>query len=191
MRSGWLTPHPGRFTPNKDSQCPLYRRLGGSQGCSERVRKILPPPRFDPRTVQPLACRYTDWAIPARRLFVVVQISLNIIDVYEDTTLIIVLAQHVCKCRHLLFNMFLTHVLQKRCALYDRILSTALFYYYFWMWRKIWYDMIYLLTAIGLSPGGRSTVNIYTQTIHRTIRNKQYIEQQNNFGRVRAVPRLG
>ena len=44
--------------------------------------------------------------------------------------------------------------------------------------------MIYLLTAIGLSPGGRSTVHIYTQTIHRTIRNKQYIEQHNNFGRV-------
>ena len=27
--------------------------------------------------------------------------------------------------------------------------------------------MMYLLTAIGLSPGGSSTVNIYTQTIHR------------------------
>ena len=51
--------------------------------------------------------------------------------------------------------------------------------------------MIYLLTAIGLSPGGRSTVHIYTQTIHRTIQNKQYIEQNNNFGRMRAVPRLG
>ena len=33
--------------------------------------------------------------------------------------------------------------------------------------------MIYLLTAIGLSPGGSSTVNIYTQTIHRTIQNKK------------------
>ena len=33
--------------------------------------------------------------------------------------------------------------------------------------------MIYLLTAIGLSPGGRSTVHIYTQTIHRTIQNKK------------------
>ena len=30
------------------------------------------------------------------------------------------------------------------------------------------YDMIYLLTAIGLSPGGSSTVHFYTQTIHRT-----------------------
>jgi len=27
---------------------------------------------------------------------------------------------------------------------------------------------IYLLTAIGLTPGGSSTVHIYTQTIHRT-----------------------
>ena len=38
---------------------------------------------------------------------------------------------------------------------------------------RIWYDMIrydmvYLLTAIGLSPGGSSTVHIYTQTILRT-----------------------
>ena len=52
--------------------------------------------------------------------------------------------------------------------------------------------MIYLLTAIGLSLGGRSTVHIYTQTIRRTIQNKQYIEQHNNLsGRVRAGPRLG
>jgi len=29
-------------------------------------------------------------------------------------------------------------------------------------------DMIYLLTAIGLTRGGSSTVHIYTQTIHRT-----------------------
>ena len=32
-----------------------------------------------------------------------------------------------------------------------------------------------LLTAIGLSPGGSSTVHIYKQTIYRTIQNKQYI----------------
>ena len=40
--------------------------------------------------------------------------------------------------------------------------------------------MIHLLTAIRLSPGDRSTVHIYTQTIHRTIQNKQYMEQHNN-----------
>jgi len=34
------------------------------------------------------------------------------------------------------------------------------------------FDMIYLLTAVGLTAGDRSTVHIYTQTIHRTIQNK-------------------
>jgi hypothetical protein len=59
------------------------------------------------------------------------------------------------------------------------------------------YDMIYL-TAIGLPPGGSSTIHIYTQTVHRTTKTtihrttqKQYIEQHKNFGTVRAVPRLG
>jgi uncharacterized integral membrane protein len=39
--------------------------------------------------------------------------------------------------------------------------------------------MIYLLTAIGLSPGGSSTVHIYTQTIHRTtqITTEQHKQQ--------------
>jgi hypothetical protein len=39
------------------------------------------------------------------------------------------------------------------------------------MWHmcaELHYDIIYLLTAIVLTPVGRSTVNIYTQTIHRT-----------------------
>ena len=53
-----VTPRP-LFTPRKD---PLYRRLGGPQGRSGRVQKISPPPGFDPRTVQPVASGYTDWA---------------------------------------------------------------------------------------------------------------------------------
>jgi len=48
-----------------------------------------------------------------------------------------------------------------------------------------------LLTAIRLPPGGRSTVHIYTQTVHRTTQCKQYIEQHKNFGRMQTVPRLG
>jgi len=28
--------------------------------------------------------------------------------------------------------------------------------------------LIHLLTAIGLTPGGSSTIHIYTQTLHRT-----------------------
>ena len=41
-------------------QYPLYRRPGESQGRFGHLQKILPPPRFDPRTVQPVASRYTD-----------------------------------------------------------------------------------------------------------------------------------
>ena len=55
---------PAALPPGK-TRYPLYRRLGGPQGRSGRVRKISPPPVFDPRTVQPVASRYTDWAIPA------------------------------------------------------------------------------------------------------------------------------
>jgi hypothetical protein len=44
---------------------PLYRRLGGFQGRSGRVRNILPAPGFDPWTVQPVAICYTDCAIAA------------------------------------------------------------------------------------------------------------------------------
>ena len=47
---------------------PLYSRLGGPQGRSGRVWKISPPPGFDPRIAQPVASRYTYWAIPAHNL---------------------------------------------------------------------------------------------------------------------------
>jgi hypothetical protein len=39
---------------------PIYRRLGGSQGRSGRMRKISSPPAFGPLTVQPVANRYND-----------------------------------------------------------------------------------------------------------------------------------
>jgi len=37
--------------------------------------------------------------------------------------------------------------------------------------------LIYLLTATGLTPGGSSTVHIYTQTIHRTTQWTQTIHR--------------
>jgi len=55
---------PAALSPG-NTQYPLYGRLGGPQGRSWRARKFSPPPGFDPRTVQPVASRYTDWAIAA------------------------------------------------------------------------------------------------------------------------------
>jgi len=51
--------------------------------------------------------------------------------------------------------MFETEQEMSVCVLETTVLSSA-------------NDMIYLLTAIGLTPSGNSTVHIYTQTIHRT-----------------------
>jgi hypothetical protein len=44
----------------------ISRRLDEPQGQSGRVWKILPPSVFYPRTVQSVASRYTDCAIPTR-----------------------------------------------------------------------------------------------------------------------------
>ena len=53
---------PGRSLPPGKNRYPLYRRLGGPQGRSGQVRKISPPPGFDPWTVQPVGSRYNDGA---------------------------------------------------------------------------------------------------------------------------------
>jgi hypothetical protein len=53
---------PDRSLPLGKTRYSLYRRLGGSQGRSGQVRKISPPLVFDPRTAQPVASRYTDYA---------------------------------------------------------------------------------------------------------------------------------
>ena len=52
----------GRSLPPGKTLNPLYRRLGVPQGRSGQLRKISPSPGFDPRTVQPVASRYTDYA---------------------------------------------------------------------------------------------------------------------------------
>ena len=43
----------------------LCRRLGRPYSRSGQVQKISPPTGFDPRTVQPIGSRYTDWATRA------------------------------------------------------------------------------------------------------------------------------
>ena len=66
---------PATLPPGK-TRYPLYRRLGGPQSRSGQVRKISPPPGFDPRTVQPVASRYTGYAIQAPLLLLLLLLLL-------------------------------------------------------------------------------------------------------------------
>ena len=68
---------PAALPPGK-TRYPLYKRLGGPQGRSGRVRKISPLPGFDPRTVQAVANRYTDWAIPAAINFCIIILKMSV-----------------------------------------------------------------------------------------------------------------
>ena len=56
---------PPAALPPGMARYPLYRRLGRPQGRYGRMLKISPPPGFDPPTVQLVASRFTDYAIPA------------------------------------------------------------------------------------------------------------------------------
>ena len=66
---GWVvnaTPRPLYPRESPGTRC-IGGWLGlraGLEGCG----KYRPPPRFDPRTVQPVASRYTNGAIPALNL---------------------------------------------------------------------------------------------------------------------------
>ena len=51
----------------------------GPQSRSGQVRKISPPPGFDPRAVQPVASPYNDCAVPA---------PIGMIETYKNRTLI-------------------------------------------------------------------------------------------------------
>jgi predicted choloylglycine hydrolase len=64
MKAGGQRHAPAALPPG-NTRYSFYRRMGGPQGRSGRVRTISPPPGFDPRTVQPVASRYTNWAKPA------------------------------------------------------------------------------------------------------------------------------
>jgi len=56
--------HAPAVLPSGKTRYPMCRRLGETQGRSGRVRKPRPPQGFDPRTVQPIASRYTGYAMP-------------------------------------------------------------------------------------------------------------------------------
>jgi hypothetical protein len=67
MEVGGQRHTPAALPPGK-TRYPLYRRPGGPQVRSGRVRKISPSPGFDPRNIQSLASLYNDWAMAAHTI---------------------------------------------------------------------------------------------------------------------------
>ena len=59
---------PGRSLHSEKIWYPLYRRLGGPQGRSGQAENLTPP-GFDPRTIQSVVSRYTDWATRPTSMF--------------------------------------------------------------------------------------------------------------------------
>ena len=60
----WSAPCSGCFTPRKDT-VPIVQESGWALGPVLTAWKILPPPGFNPQTIQPVAGRYNDYAVPA------------------------------------------------------------------------------------------------------------------------------
>jgi len=62
---GWVvnaTPRP--LYPRERPGTHCIRGWVGPRAGLDGCGKSPPPPRYDPRTVQPVASRYTDWAYP-------------------------------------------------------------------------------------------------------------------------------
>ena len=71
MQLGGQRDAPATLFPGRGPQWQLYWTMDGLQGRSGRVwrrEELLPPPRFEPRTVQPVARHYTACTIPASNL---------------------------------------------------------------------------------------------------------------------------
>jgi hypothetical protein len=89
---------PGPCTSGKQTRYPLYRRLGGPQSRSGWVRRISLTPGFAPRTVQPVASRYTDWTISAHNTTMAFDISLESLTVRDCNKISsCILLSHVVK----------------------------------------------------------------------------------------------
>ena len=74
----WSAARPGHTLPPGKTRYPLYRRLGGPHGRSGRAENLAPQ-GFDPRIVQPVVSRYTDWATgPTIKYYYVEQIIDNV-----------------------------------------------------------------------------------------------------------------
>jgi hypothetical protein len=64
---GWIASRPGRLYPRERAGTHCTGGWVGLRAGMDRCGKSRPPQGFDPRTFQPVASRYTDWAVPAHR----------------------------------------------------------------------------------------------------------------------------
>ena len=65
MEVGGQRNSPAALSPGK-TPYQLYRRIGKPQDRSGLLRKMSPPPGFDPRTSQLVTSHYIDYAIPLK-----------------------------------------------------------------------------------------------------------------------------
>ena len=96
---GWSTPRPGRFTPRERPGTHCIGGWVGPRADLDRCGKSCPPPGFDPRTVQPVASRYTDTSHctfnmhsnPTEEKFFVQTILVTIVSVFYNLITIMIL----------------------------------------------------------------------------------------------------
>ena len=74
MRVGGQLHAPAALPPWKRPGTHFIGGWVGPRACLDGCGKISPSPGFDPRTLQPVASRYADYAIPAHRSWVLVSI---------------------------------------------------------------------------------------------------------------------
>ena len=67
---GWLTSCPGRLYPRERPDTHCTGGWVGPRAGLDRCGKSRPPPGFDPRTFQPVASRYTHYAMPTHTVCV-------------------------------------------------------------------------------------------------------------------------
>jgi hypothetical protein len=73
-RGGWSAPRLARFNPGKHLVS-IVQEAGWASGPVWTWEKSRYPPGFDPRTVQPVASRYTDWAMNIKTNLNYIQLS--------------------------------------------------------------------------------------------------------------------
>jgi hypothetical protein len=124
------TPRP--IYPPENTRYPLYRRLGGPRaglnGCGKS-----PPLGFDLRTVQPVASRYTDCAIPAPTFYKILLQKFCTIVFFSFTCYV--------------FNFIILRVITVR---YLKSSTKFEFFFcisYFLLLFKIWHIPIFLISS--------------------------------------------